>query len=70
MKNEVTLKMTAEEYQALVFNLGYATGARMKENYGLSAVERMLFDKVIVQGSPNNYTYYHPKEEVIKALED
>lgn len=70
MKNTIHLKMTLEESQTLCFLNGIAIGHLTKDGMPVPASAKMLIDKIMVQLNAENYTYFYPKEEVTKALEE
>lgn len=66
MKNEIVIRMNKPESEALCMMLGYAM-AKGDEIFSTREA-RMLIDKVMMQLSWGNHTYFHPKEEVLAAL--
>ena len=64
-----TLRLTESDYQTLCLMLGSATGAHLKENAPIPQSMKDLVDWVMIQGSPNNYTYWNDKNRLAEQKE-
>lgn len=65
----IELKLTLGDYQALCMMLGYATGAHHKQDGPIPQPWKDVTDWILIQGSPNNYTYYNDKNRLREQKE-
>lgn len=58
----ITIRLTRKDHSVLCAMLGYAAGAQLKDEGFIHPLHKEVTDWVLIQGAPNNYTYYHEKE--------
>lgn len=63
------LRFTEKDYQSLILLLGLAAGAYSKDNSPVPEGFREVIDWTLIQGGPNNYTYWHDKNRLSELKE-
>lgn len=58
----VNLKLTNSDYAALLLVLGYVSAISHEKNLTVQNATRELTDWILIQGAPDNYTYWNDKE--------
>lgn len=60
----VNLKLTRKDFDSLCMMMGYAAGAHMKGDAPMPTCWKELTDWILIQGSPDAYTYWTDKNRL------